>query len=41
MGAMKAITAAQLALKSNPTDAKVSLDDVITTIVENWTGYDG
>ena len=31
MGAMKAITAAQLALKSNPSDAKVSLDDVIKT----------
>ena len=38
MGAMKAITAAQLALKSNPTDAIVSLDDVITTM---WkTGQD-
>ena len=38
MGAMKAITAAQLALKSNPTDAIVSLDDVITTMWE--TGQD-
>ena len=38
MGAMKAITAAQLALKSNPSDAKVSLDDVIKTM---WkTGQD-
>ena len=38
MGAMKAITATQLALKSNPSDAKVSLDDVIKTM---WkTGQD-
>ncbi len=38
MGAMKAITAAQLALKSNPSDAIVSLDDVIKTM---WkTGQD-
>ncbi|MBS1719571.1 MAG: L-serine ammonia-lyase [Armatimonadetes bacterium] len=32
MGAMKAITAAQIALASNPEDAKVSLDDVIRTM---------
>ena len=32
MGAMKAITAAQLAINSNPHDAKVSLDDVIKTM---------
>ena len=35
---MIAITAAQLALKSNPFDAKVTLDDVIKTM---WkTGQD-
>ena len=34
MGAMKAITAAQLAINSNPHDAKVSLDDVIKTMWE-------
>ena len=38
MGAMKAITAAQLALKSDPNDAIVSLDDVIKTMWE--TGKD-
>ncbi len=38
MGAMKAITAAQLALKSNPADAIVTLDDVIKTMWE--TGKD-
>jgi L-serine dehydratase len=32
MGAIKAITAAQLALQSNPDDAKVSLDNVIKTM---------
>jgi len=32
MGAIKAITAAQLALHGNPKDAKVSLDDVIKTM---------
>jgi L-serine dehydratase len=32
MGAMKAITAAQLAINSNPHDAKVSLDAVIKTM---------
>ena len=38
MGAMIAITAAQLALKSNPFDAEVTLDDVIKTM---WkTGQD-
>ncbi len=34
MGAMKAITAAQLAMHTNPHDAKVSLDDVIITMWE-------
>ncbi|MBC8312047.1 MAG: L-serine ammonia-lyase [Candidatus Marinimicrobia bacterium] len=34
MGAMKAITAAQLAMNSDPHDAKVSLDDVIKTMWE-------
>ena len=34
MGAMKAITAAQLAMHTNPKDAKVSLDDVIKTMWE-------
>ena len=34
MGAMKAITAAQLSIHSNPMDAKVSLDDVIKTMWE-------
>ena len=38
MGAMKAITATQLALKSDPEDAIVSLDDVIKTMWE--TGKD-
>lgn len=32
MGAIKAITAAQLALQSNPYDAKVSLDKVVSTM---------
>jgi L-serine dehydratase len=32
MGAIKAITAAQLALRSNPADAKVSLDAVVNTM---------
>lgn len=32
MGAVKAITAAQLALHSDPTKAKVSLDDVVKTM---------
>ncbi|MBU3676530.1 MAG: L-serine ammonia-lyase [Chitinophagaceae bacterium] len=32
MGAIKAITAAQLALQSNPYDAKVSLDKVVNTM---------
>jgi L-serine dehydratase len=32
MGAMKAITAANIALESNPKDARVSLDDVIATM---------
>lgn len=34
MGAMKAITAAHLALESDPSSAKVSLDDVIQTMWE-------
>lgn len=34
MGAIKAITAAQLALQSNPYDAKVSLDKVVSTMLE-------
>lgn len=34
MGALKAITAAELALNGNPKDAKVSLDDVIRTMDE-------
>jgi L-serine dehydratase len=32
MGAIKAITACQLALQSNPTSAKVSLDNVVSTM---------
>jgi L-serine dehydratase len=32
MGAIKAITAAQLALQGNPFDAKVSLDNVVKTM---------
>ncbi|MCE6992911.1 L-serine ammonia-lyase [Dyadobacter sp. CY323] len=32
MGAIKAITASQLALQSNPRDAKVSLDNVVQTM---------
>jgi L-serine dehydratase len=34
MGAMKAVTACQLALYGDPADAKVSLDDVIATMLE-------
>ncbi len=34
MGAIKAITAAQLALQSNPFDAKVSLDKIVKTMLE-------
>lgn len=34
MGAMKAITAAYMALESNPKDARVSLDDVIRSMWE-------
>lgn len=34
MGAIKAITAAQLAIQSNPDKAKVSLDDVVSTMWE-------
>jgi L-serine dehydratase len=32
MGAIKAITAAQLALQSDPTKAKVSLDGIVKTM---------
>jgi L-serine dehydratase len=34
MGAIKAITAAQLALQGNPYDAKVSLDKVVSTMLQ-------
>jgi len=34
MGAIKAITAAQLAMRSNPFNAKVSLDKVVQTMLE-------
>jgi L-serine dehydratase len=34
MGAMKAITASQLALFGNPAEAKVSLDEVISTMLD-------
>jgi L-serine dehydratase len=34
MGAIKAITAAQLALQSNPDNARVSLDNVVDTMWE-------
>lgn len=34
MGAVKAITAANIALESDPTKAKVSLDDVVKTMWE-------
>ena len=34
MGAIKAITASQLALQSNPDNALVSLDDVVNTMWE-------
>jgi L-serine dehydratase len=34
MGALKAITAANIALASDPAHAKISLDDVITTMWE-------
>jgi L-serine dehydratase len=34
MGAMKAVTAAQMALFGNPEDAKVTLDDVVRTMLE-------
>jgi len=34
MGAIKAITASQLALNSNPSDAKVSLDEVVKTMFD-------
>jgi L-serine dehydratase len=32
MGAMKAITASQIALKRDPEDVRVSLDDVVETM---------
>jgi L-serine dehydratase len=34
MGAIKAITASQLALQSNPLQARISLDDVVNTMYE-------
>ena len=34
MGAIKAITASQMALQRDPADARVSLDDVIRTMWE-------
>jgi L-serine dehydratase len=34
MGAIKAITAANIAIESDPTQAKLSLDDVIKTMWE-------
>jgi L-serine dehydratase len=34
MGAIKAITASQLALQSDPEHARVSLDDVVSTMWE-------
>jgi len=34
MGAIKAITAAQIALKSDPSSAKISLDEVVKTMWE-------
>jgi len=34
MGAIKAITASQLAMQSNPENAKVSLDNVVKTMWE-------
>ena len=34
MGAIKAITAAQLAMQSNPDNARVSLDNVVNTMWE-------
>ncbi|WP_207426080.1 L-serine ammonia-lyase [Pedobacter sp. SYSU D00535] len=40
MGAIKAITASQLALKSNPQHAKVSLDHVIKTLWETARDMD-
>jgi L-serine dehydratase len=41
MGAVKAITAAQLALQSNPDLAKVSLDAVVSTMWETAKDMDG
>jgi len=40
MGAIKAITAAQLALQSNPENARVSLDDVVNTMWETAVDMD-
>lgn len=41
MGAIKAITAAQLALQSNPDDARVSLDVVVETMWETALDMNG
>jgi L-serine dehydratase len=41
MGAIKAITAAQLALQSNPDDARVSLDAVVETMWETALDMNG
>ena len=40
MGAIKAITASQLALQSNPEKARVSLDDVVNTMWETALDMD-
>ena len=40
MGAIKAITAANIALESDPEQAKVSLDDVIHTMWETASGHE-
>jgi len=40
MGAIKAITACQLALQSNPEKARVSLDDVVNTMWETALDMD-
>jgi len=40
MGAIKAITAAQLALQSNPEKARISLDQVVNTMWETALDMD-
>jgi L-serine dehydratase len=40
MGAIKAITAAQLALQSNPGKARISLDQVVNTMWETAQDMD-